>query len=75
MMTRVILVCRLLIFVSRLDGVLGNQLAISTGTSNTKVFCTKCGSSQSTLAHKRELAIMKIPCLRDDIKKFDITPQ
>lgn len=46
------------------------------GTVNTKVFCTSCGSSIITIASKRELAIVKVPSLKaKDLKGYDITPQ
>lgn len=44
------------------------------GDSNTKVFCTNCGSTITTMAHKRKLTIMKIPSLREDIAEYNITP-
>ncbi|CCG84094.1 protein of unknown function [Taphrina deformans PYCC 5710] len=45
------------------------------GTVNTKVFCTKCGSTMATLAKKRDLAILKVPVLGDTAKDYDLTPK
>lgn len=50
------------------------EQAGDSGTVNTKIFCTTCGSTMATLAPKRGLAIIKVPSLRDSVGEYNVKP-